>query len=54
MMILSTYMEGNKKADVCKKDNEFIVHYYLDNELVKTKQTYDEENAEILAEDWVL
>jgi len=53
-MILSEFMEGNKKADVCKENDKFIVNYYLNNELVKTKPAYDEEDAEILAEDWVL
>jgi hypothetical protein len=53
-MILSEFMEGNKSASVHEEDGKFIVNYYLNNELVKTKPAYDEEDAEILAEDWVL
>jgi len=53
-MILHEFMEGKRKATVHEEEGKFIVYYYLNNELVKVKPAYDEEDAEILAEDWVL
>jgi hypothetical protein len=53
-MILSTYEEDNKSANVCKQDGKYVVMYYKDNEYIRTRECNSEENAEIIAEDWVI
>jgi len=53
-MILSTYEEGNRTANVCKQGNEYVTMLYENNNYLRTESARNEENAEIIAEDWVL
>ena len=53
-MILSTYEEGNRLANVCKQGKEWVAMVYEDGQYLKTLLASSESHAEILAEDWVL
>lgn len=53
-MIIHEFMEGKRTSTVHEEDNKFIVKFYINDELVKSQPAYDEEDAEALAEDWVL
>ena len=52
-MIISTFQEGNKTANVCKQLSEWIVMYYENDEYISSDTALNEEHAEELAEDWV-
>ena len=53
-MILSTFENGNKAANVCKIAGEYEVMLYIDNKFVKSQVVYNEQSGENFAEDWVL
>jgi len=53
-MILSTFEEGDKSATVCLQGKEYIVQHYKDNQFVYASICNNEQDAEILAEDWTL
>ena len=53
-MILSTFENGNKVANVCKIAGEYEVMLYIDNKFVKSQVVYNEQSGENFAEDWVL
>ena len=53
-MILSTFENNNKTANVCKIAGEYEVMLYIDNKFVKSQVVYNEQSGENFAEDWVL
>jgi len=53
-MIVSTYEEGTRTANVCKHTHDWVVMVYDNNEYLKTILARNEDEAEIIAEDWVL
>jgi len=53
-MILSTFENNNKSANVCKIAGEYEVMFYKDNSYLKSQVTFTEQQAENIAEDWVL
>jgi hypothetical protein len=53
-MILSTYQEGNKTANVCKQQHEWVVMVYENDNYIETILATSEANAEELAEDYVM
>ena len=53
-MILSTFENNNKSANVCKIANEYEVMLYKDNSYLSSQVTLTEQQAENIAEDWVL
>jgi hypothetical protein len=53
-MIVSTYEEGIRTANVCKQSKDWVVMTYENAEHLKTILARNEEDAEIIAEDWVL
>lgn len=52
-MIISTFEEDNKMANVCKQQGEWVVMYYKDDEYIYSDTAYNQEHAEKLAEDWI-
>jgi len=52
----STYVDGNLRADVIKKNGNFGCRFYVDNKVVKTEwyPTKSESWAEDCAENYVL
>jgi hypothetical protein len=52
-MILSTYEEGNRLANVCKQGVEWVAMVYENGQYLKTLLATSESDAEVLAEDWV-
>ena len=52
-MIISTFEEDNRVANVCKQQGEWVVMYYEDNLYISSDTAYNESRAEELAEDWV-
>jgi len=52
-MIISTFEEGNKTANVCKQQGEWVVMYYEDNLYTHSEIAYNQSNAEELAENWL-
>ena len=53
-MILSTFENNNKFANVCKIAGEYEVMLYKDNSYLSSQVTLTEQQAENIAEDWVL
>ena len=53
-MILSTFENNNKAANVCKIAGEYEVMFYINNEYIGNQVTLTEQQAEDVAEDWVL
>jgi hypothetical protein len=51
---MSKFMNGNKKADVLRTDNGFAVNMYLDNKFYQKRIVRSIDDAEALAEDFVL
>lgn len=51
---MSKFMNGNKKADVVKTDNGYAVNMYLDNKFLQKRIVRHIDDAEALAEDFVL
>ena len=53
-MILSTFENNNKTANVCKIAGQYEVMLYVDKEFVKSQVVWNEQDGEDFAEDWVL
>jgi hypothetical protein len=53
-MILSTYEEGNKSANVCVQQGQWVVMIYKNNQYLETLLATSETNAEIIAENYVM
>jgi len=53
-MILSEFMEGNKKAIVCLEDKKYIVKKFIGDDLFSQTETVTEDDAETVAEYWVV
>jgi hypothetical protein len=53
-MELSTFMNGDKKAVVQREDYNYTIVYYLNNKIIKKETTANYQQAENLAEDYVL
>jgi len=53
-MILSTFQSSNKSANVCKIAGEYEVMFYLNNNYIDSQIALTEQQAENIAEDWVI
>lgn len=53
-MILSTFENDNKAANVCKIAGEYEVMFYKNNSYIDSQVALTEQQAENIAEDWVL
>ena len=53
-MIVSSFEEGNKSANVCIQGKEYIVQHYINNEFMHASICNSEQDAELEAEKWVL
>jgi len=53
-MILSTFENNNKSANVCKIAGEYEVMFYKDNSYLNSQVTLTEQQAKNIAKDWVL
>ena len=51
---MSKFMNGNKRADVIKTDNGYAVNMYLDDKFFQKRNVRHIDDAEALAEDFVL
>ena len=51
---MSKFMNGNKKADVVKTEVGYSVNMYLDNKFLQKRNVMTIDDAEALAEDFVL
>ena len=54
-MIVSRYEKGNRRSDICKEDNHFVVRLYENNICVSIKELpgHSIHYAESLAENFV-
>jgi len=53
-MIISTFQEGNKTANVCKQQGAWVVMVYDSEEYIETILAHSEAYAEEIAEDYVM
>ena len=53
-MILSTFDNENKTANVCKIAGQYEVMLYIDKQFLKSQVVWNEQDGEDFAEDWVL
>jgi uncharacterized protein (DUF952 family) len=53
-MILSTFYNENKTANVCKIAGQYEVMLYIDKQFLKSQVVWNEQDGEDFAEDWVL
>lgn len=53
-MILSTYEEGNKSANVCVQQGRWVVMIYENDQYLETLLATSESNAEMIAENYVM
>jgi hypothetical protein len=53
-MQLSSFINGDKKAIVVRKDYNYTVEYYIKDKIVSKEVTADYQKAEDLAEDFIL
>lgn len=51
---MSKFMNGNKKADVIKTEVGYSVNMYLDDKFLQKRNAMTIDDAEALAEDFVL
>lgn len=51
---ISKFFNGNKTANVTKIDNGYSVNMYLDNKFLQKRHCFNIDDAESLAEDYVL
>ena len=51
---MSKFMNGNKKADVIKTEVGYSVNMYLDDKFLQKRNVMTIDDAEALAEDFVL
>jgi hypothetical protein len=52
-MILNTFENGSKKAEVCTQDNILVIKYYEDDEYLYMQIAGIQKDAETVAEAWV-
>ena len=52
-MILSEFMEGNRSANVCKQQGEWVTMLYENGNYIKDEFALTELEAEARAEKWV-
>ena len=53
-MILSTFENNNKSANVCKIAGEYEVMMYIDEQYVKSQIVWNKQDGKDFAENWVL
>lgn len=53
-MEMSKFFNGPKTANVAKTDNGYVVNMYLDNKFLQKRYCNNIDDAEALAEDFVL
>ena len=53
-MILLTFENNNKSANVCKIAGEYEVMFYKDNSYLNNQVALTEQQAKNIAKDWVL
>lgn len=53
-MIFSTYEEGNKSANVCVQQGQWVVMIYENDQYLETLLATSESNAEVIAENYVM
>jgi hypothetical protein len=53
-MILSTFENNNKSANVCNIAGEYEVMFYKDNSYLNNQVALTEQQAKNIAKDWVL
>ena len=53
-MILSTFENNNKSANVCKIAGEYEVMMYVDEQYVKSHVVWNKQDGKNFAENWVL
>lgn len=51
---LQNISKANKKAEIKKTDSGFLVNLYLDNKLYQKRTTLNVDEAETIAEDFVI
>lgn len=51
---LSKFFNGSKTANVVKSENGYVVNMYLDNKFLQKRHCLNIDDAEALAEDYVL
>jgi hypothetical protein len=51
---MSKFMNGNKRAEVLKTDSGYSINMYLDEKFLQKRNTFTIDDAEALAEDFVL
>jgi hypothetical protein len=51
---MSKFMNGNKRADVLKTDGGYTINMYLDDKFYQKRNVFNIDDAEALAEDFVL
>lgn len=52
-MILSEFMEGNRSANVCKQQGEWVTMLYENEQYIRSEFALTEDEAEAAAERWV-
>jgi hypothetical protein len=52
-MILSEFMEGNRSANVCRQQGQWVTMLYEHGEYIKDELALTEDEAEAIAERWV-
>jgi hypothetical protein len=52
-MILSTFENENRTANVCKQSGEYVTMLYQDSNYIRTELALTEDDAEGIAENWV-
>jgi hypothetical protein len=52
-MILSEFMEGNRSANVCKQQGQWVTMMYEHGKYIKDEIALNENEAEAIAENWV-
>lgn len=53
-MEISKFFNGSKTANVMKSENGFVVNMYMDNKFLQKRNCISIDDAEALAEDFVL
>jgi hypothetical protein len=52
-MILSEFMEGNRSANVCKQQGQWVTMLYENGNYIRDEIALNENEAEAAAERWV-
>jgi hypothetical protein len=53
-MILSTFENENRTANVCKQGGEYVIMLYEGGNYLRTELAINENNADLIADKWVL